>query len=69
MTDRLIEIHEVFAADWARLATLLADFLTDSPASAAALSRRARLWPENVIADLREHASLLTNTLEGTNQI
>lgn len=69
MNDRLIEVHEVFAADWARLATMLADLLTDSPVSAAALSRRARIWPETVIADLREHAALLNQTLEGTDQI
>jgi hypothetical protein len=69
VNDRLIEVHEVFAADWARLASMLADLLTDSPASAAALSRRNRIWPETVIADLREHAALLTESLEGTHQI
>ncbi|MEY9935665.1 hypothetical protein ABH926_010347 [Catenulispora sp. GP43] len=68
MTGRTIEVHEVFAADWSRLAGLLADFLEASPASAASLARRSRLWPDTVIADLREQALLLTNTLEGTQR-
>lgn len=65
MTGRSIQVHEAFATDWARLAVLLAAFLEASPASAASLSRRTRLWPDAVITDLREQASLLTNTLEG----
>jgi hypothetical protein len=64
--DRPVELHPVLAADLAAYASLLADFLTHSPASAASYSRFSRRWPENVITDLRKHAALLTAALTTT---